>query len=169
MVNYWYEPEAYSREIYLENGKRMYSRGQGDVSELAPISENTFKMLNVEGEIYVEFTKDDETSFMTVQVDNIDTYVSVGYTPVKITKTWLSQFAGSYFSPELSSTYHFLPENKQLKSSPPRLRDQYVAPVKGDFFSSQVGDILFERDVHGKVNGFRISNGRVRNLYFRKL
>ena len=167
--HYWYKPEAYSREIYLENGKLMYSRGQGDVSELAPISENTFKMLNVEGEIYVEFTKDDETSFMTVRVDNIDTYVSVGYTPVKITRTWLSQFAGSYFSPELSSTYHFSPENKQLKISHHRLSDHYIAPVKGDFFSSQVGDILFERDVHGEVNGFRISNGRVRNLYFRKL
>lgn len=167
--HYWYEPEAYSREIYLENGKLMYSRGQGDVSELAPISENNFKMLNVEGEIYVEFTKNDEKSLMTVRVDNIDTYVSVGYTPVKITKTWLSQFAGSYFSPELSSTYHFSPENKQLKISHHRLSDHYVAPVKGDFFSSQVGDILFERDVNGEVNGFRISNGRVRNLYFRKL
>ncbi|MBT3133520.1 beta-lactamase family protein [Alteromonas sp. ALT199] len=167
--HYWYELEAYSREIYLENGKLMYSRGQDDVSVLAPISENTFRMLNVEGEIYVNFTKDDEKSLMTVRVDNVDTYVSVGYTPVKITKTWLSQFAGSYFSPELSSTYHFSPENKQLKISHHRLSDHYIAPVKDDFFSSQVGDILFERDVHGEVNGFRISNGRVRNLYFRKL
>ncbi|XLP05870.1 serine hydrolase domain-containing protein [Alteromonas marina] len=167
--HYWYEPEAYSREIYLENGKLMYSRGQDDVSVLAPISENTFKMLNVEGEIYVKFTEGDEKQLMTVQVDNVDTYVSVGYTPVKITKTWLSQYAGSYFSPELSSTYHFSPENKQLKISHHRLSDHYIAPVKGDFFSSQVGDILFERDFHGEVNGFRISNGRVRNLYFRKL
>ncbi|MDW5285492.1 serine hydrolase domain-containing protein [Alteromonas macleodii] len=167
--HYWYEPEAYSREIYLENGKLMYSRSKDDISELAPISKNTFKMLNVEGEIYVEFTKNDEKSLMTVRVDNVDTYVSVGYTPVKITKTWLSQFAGSYFSPELSSTYHFSPENKQLKISHHRLSDHYIAPVKGDFFSSRVGDILFERDVHGEVNGFRISNGRVRNLYFRKL
>jgi len=167
--HYWYEPETYSREIYLDNGKLMYSRGQDDVSVLAPISKNTFKMLNVEGEIYVKFTKNDEKSLMTVKVDNVDTYVSVAYTPVKITKTWLSQFAGSYFSPELSSTYHFSPENKQLKISHHRLSDHYIAPVKDDFFSSQVGDILFERDVHGKVNGFRISNGRVRNLYFRKL
>ena len=97
--HYWYEPETYSREIYLENGKLMYSRGQDDVSALAPISKNTFKMLNVEGEIYVKFTKNDEKSLMTVKVDNVDTYVSVAYTPVKITKTWLSQFAGSYFSP----------------------------------------------------------------------
>ncbi|AGP82349.1 penicillin-binding protein [Alteromonas mediterranea MED64] len=167
--HYWYEPETYSREIYLDNGKLMYSRGQDDVSVLAPISKNTFKMLNVEGEIYVKFTKNDEKSLMTVKVDNVDTYVSVAYTPVKITKTWLSQFAGSYFSPELSSTYHFSPENKQLKISHHRLSDHYIAPVKDDFFSSQVGDILFERDVCGKVNGFRISNGRVRNLYFRKL
>ncbi|AXT39908.1 class A beta-lactamase-related serine hydrolase [Alteromonas sp. BL110] len=167
--HYWHEPETYSREIYLKNGKLMYSRGKDDVSELAPISENTFKMLNVEGEIYVEFTKSDGKNLMTVRVDNVDTYVSVAYTPVKITKTWLSQYAGSYFSPELSSTYHLSPENKQLKISHHRLSDHYIAPVKDDFFSSQVGDILFERDGHGEVNGFRISNGRVRNLYFRKL
>ncbi|PRO70872.1 hypothetical protein C6Y39_00525 [Alteromonas gracilis] len=57
----------------------------------------------------------------------------------------------------------------KIKISHHYLSDHYIAPVKGDFFSSHVGDILFERDVHGEVNGFRISNGRVRNLYFRKL
>lgn len=57
----------------------------------------------------------------------------------------------------------------KVKISHHRLSDHYIATVKGDFFSSHVGDILFERDVHGEVYGFRISNGRVRNLYFRKL
>lgn len=123
---------------------------KGDMSPLAPVSGNTLKMLNVEGEIFVEFTEDGEQNIMTVRVDNIDTYVSVAYTPIEVTETWLSQFAGSYCRLELFSTYHF-------------------SPVKGDFFRSQVGNILFERDDSGVVNGFRISNGRVRNLYFKKL
>ena len=167
--HYWNEPDAYSREIYLDNGILMYSRGKNDVSPLAAVNENTFKMLNVEGEIFVEFTEDGEQKLMTVRVDNIDTYVSIAYTPVEVTETWLSQFTGSYYSPELSSTYHFSPHKDQLKISHYRLSDHFITPVKDDFFRSQVGDISFERDDSGAVNGFRISNGRVRNLYFRKL
>lgn len=71
--HYWNEPDAYSREIYLDNGILMYSRGKNDVSPLAAVNENTFKMLNVEGEIFVEFTEDGEQKLMTVRVDNIDT------------------------------------------------------------------------------------------------
>ncbi|WP_334064548.1 serine hydrolase domain-containing protein [Alteromonas genovensis] len=167
--HYWNEPDAYSREIYLDKGRLMYSRGKNDVSPLAAVNENTFKMLNVEGEIFVEFTEDGEQKLMTVRVDNIDTYVSIAYTPVEVTETWLSQFTGSYYSPELSSTYHFSPHKDQLKISHYRLSDHFITPVKDDFFRSQVGDISFERDDSGAVNGFRISNGRVRNLYFRKL
>lgn len=167
--HYWNESDAYSRKIYVQNGILMYSRGKNDVSPLAAVNENTFKMLNVEGEIFVEFSEDGEQSLMTVRVDNMDTYVSVAYTPIEVTETWLSQFAGSYYSPELSSTYHFSPHNDQLKISHYRLSDHYITPVKGDFFRSQVGDISFERDDSGAVNGFRMSNGRVRNLYFRKL
>ena len=167
--HYWNEPDAYSREIYLDSGRLMYSRGKNDVSPLAPVSANTFKMLDVEGDIFVEFTEDGEQNLMTVRVDNMDKYVSVAYTPVEVTETWLSQFAGSYYSPELSSTYHFSPDNDQLKIFHYRLSDHHIAPVKGDFFRSQVGDISFERDDSGAVNGFRISNGRVRNLYFKKL
>ena len=78
-------------------------------------------------------------------------------------------FSPSLTLPYISSTYHFSPDNDQLKISHYRLSDHHIAPVKGDFFRSQVGDILFERDDSGAVNGFRISNGRVRNLYFKKL
>lgn len=78
----------------------------------------------------------------------------------------LADFTGSYFSPELETTYHFEVVNDTLVAHHQRHDDMKLRPIKSDVFGVNIlGDLAFYRE-KGKVAGFRASNGRVRNLKF---
>ncbi|MEZ5427311.1 MAG: serine hydrolase [Pyrinomonadaceae bacterium] len=81
----------------------------------------------------------------------------------------LSDFTGRFYSEELATEYTFVVENGKLTAKHPRVSDFDLTPVKKDFFSSRLGDIQFIRNESQQITGFRVSNGRVRNLWFAKV
>ncbi len=84
----------------------------------------------------------------------------------------LSEFSGEFYSEELFTTYHFTVVNDSLVAKHSRLNDFNLNPIKDDMFSGEAwffGQIEFIRDENNKISGCKISNGRVRNLYFEKL
>lgn len=84
-------------------------------------------------------------------------------------KTKLTDFEGTFYSEELETAYTFKVENDTLRSHHQRHDDQKLKPETKDAFSmNYLGTVAFERDKAGKVTGFRASNGRVRNLAFKK-
>ena len=84
----------------------------------------------------------------------------------------LSEFAGRFYSEELSTAYIFTVENGKLVAKHSRLSDINMTPIKADLFS---GDrwffrrIEFVRDKDKKIIGCKVSSGRVRNLLFKKI
>jgi len=81
----------------------------------------------------------------------------------------LSDFIGSYYSDELQTTYTFDIKNDTLTSHHQRHPDTKLTPNAEDSFQmDRLGTVVFTRDVKGNVKGFKASNGRVRNLAFRK-
>jgi len=84
----------------------------------------------------------------------------------------LSDFEGHYYSDEISTGYHFKAFGNKLIASHNRLSDIEFSLVKKDFFSGTTwffGQVEFIRDSVGKINGCKVSSGRVRNLHFRKM
>ena len=84
----------------------------------------------------------------------------------------LSDFTGRFFSPELSTTYHFALVDNKLMAQHDRLSDIELKPLKKDMFSGNVwffGQTAFTRDADGIINGCKVSSGRVRNLRFQKV
>jgi CubicO group peptidase (beta-lactamase class C family) len=80
----------------------------------------------------------------------------------------LSDYAGSFYSPELETRYEFVVVNDTLVSHHQRHDDWKLRPTKADQFNVTIlGDLDFYRE-KGKIAGFRASNGRVRNLNFVK-
>ncbi|MEI9917532.1 MAG: serine hydrolase domain-containing protein [Bacteroidota bacterium] len=78
----------------------------------------------------------------------------------------LEDYTGSYFSPELETTYRLEVKNDTLWSHHQRHDDMRLTPTKADGFNINIlGSLEFYRE-KGKVAGFRASNGRVRNLKF---
>ncbi len=81
----------------------------------------------------------------------------------------LADFTGSYYSEELETRYTFDIRNDTLTSHHQRHPDFKLAATAADSFTMEfLGTLAFTRDAKGKVNGFKASNGRVRNLVFRK-
>ena len=84
----------------------------------------------------------------------------------------LSDFAGEFYSDELSTTYHFKVVDNSLVAKHSRLSDFNLNPIKKDVFNGEAwyfGQVEFVRDENDVIEGCKVSNGRVRNLYFEKV
>lgn len=84
----------------------------------------------------------------------------------------LAEFAGVYTSDELETTYTLRVVDGRLRAFHQRHDDIDLNASDWDKFNAgawYLGNIEFTRDASQKVNGMRVSNGRVRNLVFRRL
>jgi hypothetical protein len=81
----------------------------------------------------------------------------------------LSDFTGEYYSEELSTTYYLTIVNDTLVAKHIRISDLSLNPAKNDMFTGNFGQIQFIRDGNDVIAGYKVSTGRVRNLYFEKV
>ena len=84
----------------------------------------------------------------------------------------ISDFSGEFYSEELSTTYNFTIVDDTLVATHSRLSDFNLNPIKHDMFNGEAwffGQVEFIRDGNNTITGCKVSNGRVRNLYFEKV
>lgn len=93
--------------------------------------------------------------------------VSLRITPLKIDLSKLDQYAGTYYSKELETTYCITYENGKLVAHHMRLGDFELNPdiITADSFGSSNGSLKFFKDGN-KVAGFKLSGGQIRNIVF---
>jgi hypothetical protein len=91
-------------------------------------------------------------------------------TPIKVTADQLQQYTGIYYSEELETAYRFSIENGKLVAHHMRLGDFEFMPdmVVTDKFSSPNGTINFFKNDQKKIDGFRLTNGRIKNILFKR-
>ncbi len=77
----------------------------------------------------------------------------------------LAAFAGTYYSPELETTYSLRVENGKLVLLRRREGSMELTPTSSDAFRGRGLQFSFTRD-KGKPNGFTVDAGRTRNLRF---
>jgi CubicO group peptidase (beta-lactamase class C family) len=85
--------------------------------------------------------------------------------------TELTTYAGEYVSPELDAVYSMAVRDGRLVALHRRHSPVVLTPVTKDVFSggqALMRGVRFERTAAGRVSGFRVSGGRVRNLHFGK-
>lgn len=83
----------------------------------------------------------------------------------------LPSYTGTYFSDELGTAYTLAIEDGKLVAQHQRHNDITLTPSAADRFSGNAwwfGQIHFIRDDSEQVTGFRLTGGRVRNLWFGK-
>lgn len=82
-------------------------------------------------------------------------------------KVNLADYTGTYYSDELLTSYTFDIMNDTLVVHHQRNDDLKLVPVREDGFTGNfLRSVDFTRDAKHKVNGLKVSNGRVRNLKF---
>jgi hypothetical protein len=84
----------------------------------------------------------------------------------------LGAFVGAYYSPELDTTYRIAVRDGTLVAEHSRHGTVLLSPLLEDEFEGSewfVPSLAFDRDDGGAITGFRISQGRSRNLRFERL
>jgi CubicO group peptidase (beta-lactamase class C family) len=90
--------------------------------------------------------------------------------PLKIDQSLLGHYAGTYYSEEFETIYKIDYSNNKLMLHHMRLGDFELSPdiVLAGAFTCGMGRMEFLTE-NGKVTGFKLSRGRVKNLKFIKL
>ena len=135
---------------------------------LAPVAVGRFRVPGQPGEL--EFSKTGRAR--GVELRRIVDGDTVHFLPMESappTPKALAEFAGSYWSPELDTRVTATVKDSVLVLRQRPATDVTLTPVFRDAFTHpQVGTLVFRRDKAGKVVGFAIWAGRVRDVRFDK-
>ncbi|MFZ9388607.1 MAG: serine hydrolase domain-containing protein [Chitinophagaceae bacterium] len=96
----------------------------------------------------------------------IKTYYKVK--KIKLPISEIMEYQGNFYSPELDTKYVLSIKDSSLQIKIPRNEEIKISPFIKDIFA---GDLIirFSRNKKNIIDGFFLSTGRVRNLYFEKL
>ena len=170
--NYWNNKDR-AVSVSVNTGNLNYAIGGGPTVTLAPVSKGDFEMLNTGIARTVRF-KTDSNGKNTMHVieggREVETFET--YKP-KVYKTEeLKQYTGRYYSEELDTTYSLIIENGNLVVTHLRFTNNVLTPVISGIFTNtgwRFSTLRFERNSSDKIDGFRISSMRARNIHFKKM
>ncbi|KGK00079.1 serine hydrolase domain-containing protein [Thalassotalea sp. ND16A] len=171
LVLYWNDERSDSRKIYIKDNKLIFSLNENREFNLTAIGNNKFVATGVPFEMNVAFYSDEQSrNIMAVTINGDTPVLSVGYKPASYKRQELNKFEGSYFNNELNVSYVLKVEHEELKLFVNNRSYSPLTTVMNDLFvNNQVGAFKFERDSTGRITGFKLAAGRVKNLTFSRL
>lgn len=166
------ETNGIVREVRLEEGRLQFSWGKGKV-ELLPIGPGRFRRGSVPGETRIKLNATGHPTQMIVSFESgdDDVYTYLGREPFRAPAGYLARFEGSYFSPELDAGWRAVVKDDNIVLEVPRNGDLVLRPLGQDRFgsTSPFGFFLeFTRSQQGNIEGFLVSNPRVKALRFQR-
>jgi len=155
--------------ISIENDKLFVSAPELPITPMIAVSATEFDVKPVSARITF-LLESGKVSKMKVNMGGGERIVTKmpDFDPTKIN---LSEYTGDYYSQELSTTYTMVMESGKLIARHFRTGDVNLTLAKPDQFTGNkwyFGRVVFTRDSNGKISGFNVSGGRVRNLKFEK-
>ncbi|HTQ57383.1 MAG TPA: serine hydrolase domain-containing protein [Bryobacteraceae bacterium] len=166
---YWNGDEERALRILFQDQKLLLLPSEENRLELSALAENRFRLLVAPVTLTFEAAAGGSPARLKVQSQGQDqpsVYERVvEYHP---TPNQLAACAGSYVSAEIDPTYRIVVENSNLVLMRWKSKPEKLAPVLEGYFRGETGTIHFEHDAAGKVTGFMLDTGRIRNFRFRK-
>ena len=166
--DYWNNKDNYSRKISFKNDTLWYTRANGSESPLIPFEEDKFQLENLNTIVTVEFQNDDQKKMIVKDGDN-PASLFVKYNNVPLTDKQLQEYTGSFYSPELETTYNISFINGNLIGYHSRHGKFSIELLKKDITNwSGFAFAKYRRDNTNKVSGISVSINRVNNVLFYK-
>jgi CubicO group peptidase (beta-lactamase class C family) len=153
--------------ISKEGDKLMGQPGNSPKAELIPQSETTFFIREANSELM--FERDEKGNVLRFTMKSGNQTQSAKRLNPPAAAAQLTQFAGDYYSPELGTSYMLVVKEGKLVAQHRRHDDIPLTDLDGDLFSSNrwyFQTVQFTRDSEKRINGFRLSSGRARNVRF---
>lgn len=177
------------RRIYVKEGKLMYFRGPDNESELKPLGNNRFVMVDVPVRVEVSFVPPQQAApakMYVVEVPDPDRTSShslnntgkpniyQAVNPASYSSEQLAEYTGKYYSDELDVTYILSLENNKLVLRRKKSEEApTLTPTFVDSFNliiaNQSASIRFMREQKNHLTGFTLTVRSARRLRFRKL
>jgi CubicO group peptidase (beta-lactamase class C family) len=166
---YWKEDDNRAERIVNKDGKLFLALSEDNRLELNALSENHFQIAHETG--VFTFTEATATApqrmnFQFPGDDHPNVYDLVP--EFKPRPDQLAAFVGAYVSEEIDPVYRIAVENGGLVLKRLKSKTEKLEPILEDHFKGLNGDIHFERDPAGKITGFVLNAGRIKNFHFRK-
>lgn len=159
------------RRLELRDGRLVLALGPG--YELTPVARNRFVAADAPAWIEIRFEPAGQGNGGDRMIETMDGGAPATYLPAaEPDAARLAEYEGSYYSAELGTAYVLRLRDGRLVAEHRRHPDTPLTPTLADRFS---GDnwwfrrLHFTRDAAGRVDGFRLTGGRVRNLRFERL
>lgn len=158
-------------KVMEENGQLSGQATGQPVVSLTPLSITEYKVEGVDAKI--EFVPNEGEDIKLIKLHQGGQIMDAPrIKEFDISTVNLSDFSGDFYSEELSTTYSFMIVDGKLIARHSRLSDFSLNPIKEDVFSGAAwffGQTEFIRDSNSTITGCKVSSGRVRNLYFKKV
>jgi CubicO group peptidase (beta-lactamase class C family) len=162
---YWNRAEATARRVALENG-RLHATLGGERIALKSLGGGSF-LMTAGARLRVMF-EDGPDAILRLRTgpDPADVFVRAEtYNP---TRDQLADFAGVYRSDEMDVVFRVVLADAGLSLLRVKHRPAALGPIVADTFQAQQNTIQFVRDADGRVSGFVLNAGRVRQVKFWK-
>ncbi|RZS93939.1 serine hydrolase domain-containing protein [Aquimarina brevivitae] len=169
---YWSDEEKYGRKIYIKKDRLRYETPSGVAYPLVPINASTFQLINVGEYVLLHFETANKVPKITVSIPNqIPGSLTLHQTIASDNSTDPRAYIGAYYSPELKTTYTILQEQTEVYCEHIRHGKIKLKRVFDDIYAGTwpVDTVEIKRDANSNVIGMKISNGRTRNVWFRKI
>ena len=170
-ASYWNDNKNYIRRIYLKNDTLRYYRSEKSEDTIIPIGKNEFQLLTNTADVRLTFNLTNTQKVMLVSVDGDKPEILTSFDPIKPSQKELEDYTGVFYSPELETSYTIFMEDEKLKWHHPRHGDFDIKILKKDVLEGKwpLATIKYIRNKNNKITGIRVSNGRVKHAWFKKL
>jgi CubicO group peptidase (beta-lactamase class C family) len=155
--------------LLMKDGKLQVRPGSGDESfELKAITENQFRVAVAPVNLTFQKTQPDSPLQFVLKWDDGKPNEFLSVPAFSPTPTQLNEYVGVYSSEEIDPLYELQVESDKLVLHRPKNKPDVLLPVTLDFFAGAIGSIRFTRNSSGRISGFTLSTGRIKNLRFEK-
>ena len=155
---------------FTREGDRLFQQatGQGKI-EVYPSSDSTFFFKVVNASVTFHRALDRVVNRITLHQGG--DFEAIRVETSRPSYEELSEFAGTYFSPELMATYRLVVEDDKLMARHQRQEPFELIHDDGDTYRGPwfFAKARFIRDDSGTVVALRASNGRVREMLFERV
>ena len=164
---YWDAAAEEMGRISLNDSKLQLSR-PGLNAALVPLEANRFRLAEQPVEVIFEISPQGNPLRLVLKFEGRKPITMEAMPPADTTK--LNEYEGAYYSEEIDSTYRVTLKDGALTVTRKKAAPTPLTPMFRDAFGSPgiLGMFRFTRDAQNRVNGFRLSAGRIRNFHFVK-
>jgi CubicO group peptidase (beta-lactamase class C family) len=164
---YWDGAAEEMGRVSTSAGKLQLSAA-GLNAELIPIEANRFRAAEQPVEAVFESSPAGNPLRLRLNITGRRPMTMDAVPPADASK--LSEYEGAYYSEEIDSTYRVTLKDGNLVVTRKKAGPTQLTPRFRDAFSSPgiLGVFRFTRDAQNRINGLRLSAGRVRNFLFVK-